>query len=101
MAPWLNRHSFRTGAYGIHAMMKNGVMTLHVLRIIYCWLIRIGTIAGHPIGSIDPSLNQSRQGVSTEIESLRIWMVRCRAECWSHSLNAQQQPLTKERSVGY
>ena len=57
-------------------MIKNGAMTLHVLRIIFCWLIRIGIIAGHPIGSIDPSLNQSRLGVSTAIESLRKWMVR-------------------------
>ena len=47
MVPWLNRHSFRTGAYGIHSMMKKGGMTLGVLRIIYCWLMRIGTIAGH------------------------------------------------------
>jgi len=76
MVPWLNLHSFPTGAYGIHSMIKNGAMTLHVLRIIFCWLIRIGTIAGHPIGSIDPSLNQSRLGVSTAIESLRKWMVR-------------------------
>ncbi len=82
-------------------MIKNGAMTLHVLRIIFCWLIRIGTIADHPIGSIDPSLNQSRLGVSTAIEPLRIWIVRCWAECWSHWVNTQQQPLTKERSVGY
>jgi len=82
-------------------MLKNGAMVLHVLRIIYSWLIRIGTIAGHPIGSIDPPLTQSRLGVSTGIESLRILMVRCKAECWSHWVNTQQQPLTKERSGGY
>ena len=28
-------------------MMKKGGMTLGVLRITYCWLMRIGTIAGH------------------------------------------------------